>query len=406
MDVDENKKVLRVSFPHAIFGRWFMGELKPHFERQLMPVMDGMAIIYTEEQDFQPQKRSSPHLFSGKKQESAPGDKLLGLPLTETCTFDSFLVNRKNSVALEAAKKLSASCVPLVLFGQSGSGKSHLLSAMANACRVKKQIFFYGDVEFLSAVNLTSGNCAAIREEAVFLDNAQRVFSLPGFQEALAVLIDAFCSAGKLLALGLDIHPAHCFGIQPKLLSRLSRGLVLELKRPDLDIRAQYVRQKNRALALNLDKDKVLAIAQRFSDMRSIDGVLTRMLFCRSLETHDADRAPGPDSSPFLEQEMERDFLRPAHIITVIARHFSLSPDMLVGKNRDARNSRARHIAILLCRELLGLPLMQLGRLFGGRDHSSIVYSIKKIKQLQDSDKDTHNEVELLRKLCLTKRAF
>ena len=112
---------------------------------------------------------------------------------------------------------------------------------------------------------------------------------------------------------------------------------------------------------------------------------------------------PMPDPASMLDQDAAYSFLSPGHIINTAARHFSLSPEDIVGKSRDKNITLARQVTTLLCRELLGLSLVQVGRIFGGRDHSSILYSIKKIKQMQESNKEVHNQVEVLRKLCLSR---
>lgn len=330
------------------------------------------------------------------------------IPLMEEQSFDTFLVNRKNEMVLEVARQAvngdDVPCTPFVLYGKSCTGKSHLLNAMANAVKMRGKSFLFSNVSLYNPLLMPVNEVGRIRQDAVFIDDAQRLEDYPQKQDVLASLIDHFRAAGKLLVISLDTHPSHCSGFSHKLLSRLYSGLVLELKKPDLDIRTQYVEQQNRSQALELGKDKIFSIAQRFTDIRLIDGFLTQLAFYRSMQQKRSREEQGalfPDAAEMLEREEQQKLLTHTYIIGTVARHFALSPDDITGKSRDKKVILARHIAIMLCRELLGLSLPKVGRLFSNRDHSSVLYSIKRIKQLQESDKHMHSEVEKMRKMCL-----
>jgi len=323
-------------------------------------------------------------------------------------TFDTFLVNRKNDFPLVAARECVSKAAkppytPFVVYGQSGAGKSHLLGAMANALRGNNKTLYFGGIAYLERMTATPSRQAPITDHYIFIDDAERIAACHNTQDALAELINIFQASGKLLVLSFDVHPAQCAGLGQKLRSRLVSGLVVEIKRPDLDIRRQYVQHKNTAHDLGLNKEQIMAISNRYQDIRSIDGALARLSAYRNLVPSQSTDAANADLASILDRGGEHVQLTPVSIILTVAREFSLSPEEMTGKNRDKTISLARHIAILLCRELLGLSLIQTGRIFSGRDHSSVLYSIKKIKQLQESDKVIHKQVENLRKLCLTK---
>lgn len=434
MVVDEEGKVLRVSFPHAFFGRWFMSTVQRDFETRAADLDKDISIVYDGQPSF---SRSRQQVFPGRRKEDRPDAFILSssfvhAPLQanvppernrsyadnsgppEQHTFDEFLVNRKNDFPLAAAKAFvehksgrtedSLEYTPFVIYGQSGSGKSHLLGAMANALKNTGQPFFYGDISFLERLLISPGRYAPVPERMVFLDNTQRVSISPDLQEALVALVDRFQSSSRLLVMTLDAHPTACPGLGQKLCSRLCSGLVVELKRPDLDIRRQYVQRRNNEQQLELTRDQMLSLAQRYSDLRGIDGALARLRAYRSLLSPEEAASQGQDVSAILNQGLNNEALTPACIVAVVAGHFSVAPEDILGKSRDKTATRARHIAILLCRELLGLSLVRTGHIFGGRDHSSVLYSIKKIKQLQAGNKDTNKLVEDLRRMCLSQR--
>ena len=298
MDVDEGKNVLRVSFPHAFFGRWFMASVKMDFEKEVLSLLKDIRIEYNRSDVSGRLSASAPipgqHsvLYRLKPQPTVgdtdrPDTKIAlppGLPPLPEYSFDNFLANRKNDFPLAAAKEAlnnqTHSSLFFVFHGQSGTGKSHLLSAMANVLKQQERSFYFGSIELLACPTL-SADFSSLALQAIFMDDAHRVSSSVEMQDALASLIDACYSSRRVLVLSLDMHPSHCAGIHPKLRSRLNSGLVSELKRPDLDIRTQYVQKKNRILDLNLSKETILSVAQRYPDIRGIDGFLAHIRLYR-----------------------------------------------------------------------------------------------------------------------------
>lgn len=438
MALDEDEKLIRVSFPHAFFGQWFMETRRNIFERQLSPFIQGMRIVYEggsnsfygkKNRPDSPGEKTDARALSGTSsfarpvnasllehpgKTDGPADDGARFParnaffLLEHHRFDTFIGNRKNDFPLAAAqqaveKALSPAYTPFVIHGQSGAGKTHLLGAMANALlnAAPGVSFFYGGVDYLDRIHLSSSRSAPVQEQIIFIDDIQRAYRSSGLQEALVGLIDFSHGSKRLLVLCADAHPANSPGVSAKLISRLTGGLVVELKKPDLDVRRQYLQQKNTSHNLGLSKEHILSLAQHHQDIRSIDGLLTRISAYRSL-LNDGD------IDKFFEHSLgghpDQRLLTPELILDLAAKQFSVNAEDITGKKRDKSVSLARPVAMLLCRELLGLSLVQVGRIFGGRDHSSVLYSLHKIKALQESDKDTNNKVTALKQMCLTRR--
>lgn len=400
---DEQEQAVRVYFPHPFFRNWFFLKVKNDFEKEAGTLLADLRFIY----DDMRQTNDAPPLHDTASFPLSSGS----LPHDDYSvdhSFDNFLVNRKNTFPINVAKKSCSVAAaggrlpytPLVFYGQSGSGKSHLLYSMADSLKQKGLAVYFGDISYLDRLCISPGRYAQAPERCLFLDDAQRVSVCPDLQDALAALVDSFQRSGSLLVLALDRHPSQLTSIGQKLRSRLASGLAAELKRPDLDVRLQYVQHMNASANLRLNNEQMLELCQRHQDIRSINGVLASFTAMRSL----AD-AP-PESSAFFDQLLPaaptgKSSVSAPAIIQTVALHFRVSPEDLIGKKRDRTIAFARHTAMYLCRELLGLSLVQTGRIFGDRDHSSVLYSIKKIKEIQDSDKDRHNVVEKLRQLCL-----
>lgn len=449
MTVDEEQRLIRFSFPHAFFRQWFMQTIQPSFEKQAVSHLTGMTFVYEGGNDIDDTSRRMSSLSEGDFDQdgSVPSDIVTAIshqpfepaqdqavrtsfssnstrprasakravtvnshsPLTSH-TFDTFIMNRKNDFPVAAAqeavnKALSPAYTPFVIYGQSGSGKTHLLGAMANALHnnAPDLPFFYGGVEYLDHISLSHFRSSLIQEQVVFLDDIQRAYVNPELQDALVALIDFFHASSRLLALCADSHPAGSPGVSQKLLSRLTGGLLVEVKKPDMDIRRQYLQQKNSDNTLGLSKEHILSLAQHYQDIRSIDGLLARISAYRSL-LHRQEADMDKFFERTLEESHSQRFLTSDKILEIVGRHFSVSPQDIAGKKRDKSVALARPVAMLLCRELLGLSLERVGQIFGGRDHSSVLYSLNKIKGLQESNKDTNTKVSTLKHLCLTQR--
>jgi chromosomal replication initiator protein len=274
---------------------------------------------------------------------------------------------------------------------------------MANVLRHNGKALYFGGTAYLERITSALGRHVPITEQYIFKDDAQRIADCHDSQDALTALIDIFQVSRKLLVLSFDAHPSQYSGFHQKLRSRLVSGLVVEIKQPDMDIRQQYVQRKNMDHNFCLSKKQILEISQRYHDIRSIDGALARISAYHALSSTQSTNAGASDILSVLDQGKGHAFLTPTSVILAVAKEFSLPSEEITGKSKDKAISLARHIAIFLCRELLGLSLIQTGRIFSGRDHSSVLYSIKKVKQLQEGDKVMHKRVEELRKLCLTR---
>ncbi len=378
--LDGEKKEIWVLFPHVYFARQFRDTVVQSFERGLQTHL-GEWSLHLEEDVLPAANRPRPGARP-RRNTTPPAPHL---------TFDSFLYNRKNDFPLAAARAcacspLSPPYVPLVIHGQSGAGKTHLLAAMAREAleSAPDLDFFYGPALQLPLSRSFS---------ALFLDDLHLVQD-QAVQERITLLLDFLSATGKLCACTLDTNPTASRSLSPALAQRLGAGLVVELKKPDLEVRRRYAAV--RCEPLSMDKAETLALAQRYADFRAIDGAINRVRAYGSLLP---ERSIAPAE---ILGETGQKALSPEQIIAVCARSFSITSETLMGKSRDRQASEARPYAITLCRELLGLSLPQLGRIFGGRDHSSIAYSLKKFQSIQASNNDTHKAYTRLKQMCLT----
>lgn len=395
----EKDKEIKVVFPHNLFASWFMEKPRASFEYELKKCLGDIEIDYiiSGEKKSLTLEKEIRH-----KKERLKSKKPFSISLDRELSFDNFIHNNKNSFTLSAIKKaLNTSpyeYFPFIIHGESGSGKSHLLSAMANSYKnTNRGLFFHGKAKSLFTMNRSWLSLTEIK--AFFLDDMHEISGNTELQNKFLNFFDHNKSSNILCVISIDCHPATYKQLPQKLCMRLASGLVLELKKPDLDVRLRYILERVKELSLDIDKKTALSLAQRYYDFRAIDGSLNIINAYKKI-SHKAD----DNISLILGKDSEKKIISPLDIINNTASYYGLEVDQLTGKKRTKDISKARQMAVYLCRELVGLPYAKIGRFFGGRDHSSILYTVRKIQLLKQSDKETNTQLQELRKLCISSR--
>nr|WP_272881679.1 DnaA/Hda family protein [Fundidesulfovibrio soli] len=332
-------------------------------------------------------------------------------PFGHEYTFEQFFTNHKNLFPLASAKDISrtreAKFNPLIIQGEPGTGKTHLMRCMANEVSkaVDKKLIFVGDMDELAEL-YTSGHrqgqsvrSALASCRAFFLDDLHRLEDYPLLASELLSLFNAFTNDRSLMVFTTAAPLAACGGMPAELRTRLESGLMVQLAPPDLDVRMKYVQDRCQKKQLQLSKSQMLTLAQSHRDFRSLLGVLNKFQAFRELLKRDI-------SDAIFENILGRSKTAkaakatPDSILELVAERFKVDKRDLLGSRRTKDLVLARQIAMLLCREELGLSYPALGKLFGGKDHSTVLYGVKKIHKLQNDSNDMKNLVNTLRKSC------
>jgi len=234
----------------------------------------------------------------------------------------------------------------------------------------------------------------------MFVDDLQRLKDFPELQEELVVLFNIFHDQGRQMVFSCTGTLGEMTFMEPKLKSRLEWGLIAQLKTQDLDVRVRYVQQQVGLKKVRLTKEQVFMLCQRFPDFRNLQGVLTKLGAYRELMNREVTER---DFEQILahSDDSQGSSLSSDIVLEVVAEHFNLAIKDITGGKRHQKIVQARQIAMFLCRQMLGSSYPSLGRIFGGKDHSTAMYAVKKIQQLQDSNRDTKLLVTELKKKCL-----
>lgn len=326
-------------------------------------------------------------------------------------TFDNFVIGSSNrfahAAAIAVAEAPGKAYNPLMIYGESGLGKTHLLHALGHYVRnyyenvrVKYVSTEQMTNEFINAIteNRTNQFRAIYRDVDVLLvDDIQFLESKIQTQEEFFHTFNTLHNAQKQIVMTSDRPPKALEALEPRLRSRFEWGLITDIQPPDLETRIAILKKKAMAERLSVSDDVLEAIASRIqTNIRELEGALIRVTAFASLNRQPVDLA--------LAEEVLKDLITDDDELTVTtslikdetARYFGITLDELTGTSRTQVLVTARQIAMYLCRELTDLSLPKIGQEFGGKDHTTVMHADRKIRTLMSERRSVFNQVQEL----------
>ncbi len=329
-----------------------------------------------------------------------PLAKTASVPTSPSQTFDTFLGNSKHGAILLALHELAArrsGTSPIVLCGETGTGKTHLLhSVHAELSRHADRI-----PVLLNPLSPDLSSVQHIMSNAGFLLDDAHLIANTSLQERLCMIFDT-ASRAQAPMLIAGTGPFFAWPLIPPLRSRLRMGLILSLPEPDLDIRLRFLQRQASAEGMNISRETALILARQCTDLRRLSGTLRHIALYRRLSG--ADTSTLDVNRIFLGKQQE--IVSYQTVVEHVGSQTGVDPKDILGTSRRPEHVFARQLSMFLCREILGLSYPVLGHLFGGKNHSTVIHSCKKIHILRISDKDTNNLVTELTKLCRKEQLF
>ncbi|MDT8340592.1 MAG: chromosomal replication initiator protein DnaA, partial [Longimicrobiales bacterium] len=335
-------------------------------------------------------------------------------------TFDRFVVGNNNQLAAAAsravAEKPARMYNPLFLYGGVGLGKTHLMHAIGNhilQSRPGSRIVYVSSEQFMNElVNaIQEGKTAEFRRryrvmDLLLVDDIHFLEGKDRTQEEFFHTFNALYDAQKQIIVTSDRPPKELPGLEERLVSRFEWGLVADIKPPDYETRVAILRKKADDDSLVMD-DEVLDFIARSctASVRELEGAVIKLLALSSLTHREVNVALAREALDALLRERVEDdptaHLTPQEIRRVVAEVWQVRPDALTSKRRTRDVTVPRQVAMFLVKELLDLPLVQIGDLFGGRDHSTVIHSIRKVQGELETDATLRNRVDALRRRLL-----
>jgi chromosomal replication initiator protein len=325
--------------------------------------------------------------------------------------FETFVVGKANEVAATAAKTLatadSVAFNPLFLHGGTGRGKTHLLHAIGQAflaarptAKVVSMSAEKFMVEFVRALkeNDTIGFKSRLRSaDLLLIDDVQFIAGKDSTQEEFFHTMNEIITAGRRLVITSDRAPQDLDGIAPRILSRLSWGLVADINPAEYELRLNIIDAKLSALpGVSMPRPVVEFLARRLtSSIRELEGALNRIAAYAMMTGRTID-------VPFVE-EVLANVLRANQrrisideIQTQVAEHYRIRKAEMTSARRAREVARPRQVAMYLSKQLTPKSLPDIGRRFGGRDHTTVIHAVKQIERLRASDSELDADIRLL----------
>jgi chromosomal replication initiator protein len=366
-----------------------------------------------------------PSLVETARPEPEPApldhDELPPLRITERITpsrsnlqsrysFDTFVVGPSNRFAAAAARAVAESPAktynPLFIFGDSGLGKTHLLHAIGNyALDLQPNLnILYATSEdfmndFINSMSLDKKKEFKKRYRSTDILLIDDIPFLVGKSESTVEFFHTFnalYNSGSHIVITSDTPPKQLTGFEERLRSRFEWGLLTDVLPPELETRIAILRQKAASEGMNAPEDVQEYIASRVSsNIRELEGALIRVTAFANLNKQPVDLALAEIVLRDLITDHETE-ITPSLIIAQTAQYFSLTIEEICSSSRNRNLVEARQIAMYLCRELTELSLPNIGREFGGRDHTTVLYAYNKLKDALPSEPALYTKISEL----------
>jgi len=347
-----------------------------------------------------------------------PADDLSSAPLDPRFTFERFVVGKPNELAHAAARRVAETCDatfnPVFLYGGVGLGKTHLMHAIghhladtrpnARVLYLSAEQFMYRFVQALRFRDTMTFKRQFRSVDVLMIDDVQFIAGKDSTQDEFFHTFNALVDQKKQLVISGDRSPDRIDGMEDRIKSRLQWGLVVDIHPADYELRLGILQEKAEAMRMTapevaLDTKVLEFLAHRISsNVRVLEGALTRLFAFAALV--------GRDINLDMTQECLADLLRTAErkvtiddIKRKVCDHYNLRMTDLVSARRARAVARPRQVAMFLAKTLTQKSLPEIGRGFGGRDHTTAIHAVRKIEQLRETDGQLSEDIELLRRM-------
>ncbi len=404
--ISYDSSILTLGCPSETVKQWIENKYQDFIievSRTFLPDLKSVVLmIYTEENESKVQEslfKNVSHSFQ---------DRQLLFPRH---TFENFVVAESNAfphaAALAVAEEPGGVYNPLFIYGGVGLGKTHLLHAIANYIYINHRNL---RVKYVPSEQFTNEFILAVKERTIpyfhkkyrevdvlLVDDIQFLQGKEQTQEEFFHTFNTLYEAGKQIVISSDRPPRNLSALEDRLISRFEHGLIADIHPPNLETRIAILLKKAELRNIELPQEIATLIAERItSNIRELEGALNRVFAYSSINKL-------PLTRELVDKVLEETFPQKAHkpisinqIQNAVCNYFSISKSDLIGSKRNSSIVYARHIAMYLCRTLTDESLPAIGKHFGGRDHSTVLYGCERISNLMKEQRQVLEHVNNL----------
>ena len=320
-------------------------------------------------------------------------------------TFDTFVVGRSNrlahAAAIAVAEHPGEAYNPIYIYGGVGLGKTHLLQAIAHVTAPR------GTTIYLSAETFTNEFVTAVRErtmeqfrekyrnvDVLIIDDIQFISRGEQTQEEFFHTFDALFQRGNQIVMTSDVSPKLLTLLEERLRSRFEWGLIVDIAPPDVETRLAILRAKAEREGIDVPEEVLLLTAHRVQDnIRQLEGALNRIAALGRLYRQPITRELAAEALKAITSTPRASVPMPSVILDAVAHVTNVPVDAITSKRREKQVAYARHLSMYLLRDLAHQSYAQIGRLLGGRDHTTVLHGFRRIEKLLEEDADVRRDL-------------
>lgn len=352
-----------------------------------------------------------PIVASSIKSDSPPISVISNSNLNPTYSFEAFIQGPSNQMGYAAAMSVAdhpgAQFSPLFLFGGVGLGKTHLLHAIGLRAKEQNPTL---KVVYLSAEQWVNFYINAIRErqfdnfrnryrngcDILLIDDIQFLAGKDASQDEFFHTFNSLHEAKKQIVVTSDKYPHEIDGLEERLQTRLSWGLIADIRPPEIETRIAILHKKAESLSVKISDEVLNFLATNVTNsVRELEGALVRLTACSALSKDPMSLGQAKDIlAPVIKKKTVT--VSWQKVCDSVASYYDLRPVDLIGKSRQRQVVFARQVAMSLCRTMLTMSLPEIGKVFGGRDHSTVLSSLRKVEEHKRVDVSLQSTLQKL----------
>jgi chromosomal replication initiator protein len=411
---------LTLEVPNPFFVEWLDEHHRDTFARASQNTLgDSIGVGFAVSTTYAPEAFGEPVTAADLDTPADRSRKLSTAPLrvgeggpfelNPRFSFDSFVVGKSNefgtAVCTAVSKNPGREYNPLFIYGGVGLGKTHLMQAIGNHVSTNKPT---ATVRYVTAERFMNELIQSIRQSTTFefkkryrtadlllIDDIQFLAGKESTQEEFFHTFNALYDDHKQIVITADRSPSDLRGLEERLVSRFNWGLVTDINPPDFETRVAILRRKAEADSLNIGDDVILLIAEQVTDnVRELEGSLIRLSALASLTNSTITVDLAREHLKDLVKSRSAPRVNAQTIMRHVAKEYEANIDDMKGKRRTSAIAFPRQVAMFLCKEMTGQPFMEIGKTFGGRDHTTVLYACDKIRKQMAADEAFRRRVD------------
>ncbi len=421
-DAEEGAERVRLALPSAFMTNWVKNHYSDRLLLEFRSFLPEVRSVTVETQKASVPRKlatqalpdaataapTAPRLAASTPQPTkAKGERPV---FDERFSFDRFVTAASNQVAFNAAKALAEPGVPrfspLFIHSATGQGKTHLMHAIgrafleaspdASAIYMPAERFMFEFVQAMRARDTFAFKARLRGVDLLMIDDLQFIAGKDSTQEEFFHTVNEFMNAGKRLVIAADRCPQALDGVEPRLVGRLSAGLVADIRAPEPELRRAILDAKLAEMDAKVPADVLAMLATRItSSVRELEGALNRLVAYSQLNNEVVTIA-------FAESVLGEALRGSQRRVTIdeiqkaVSSHFDVKQIDLISERRAVAIARPRQIAMYLAKRLTTRSLPEIGRKFGNRDHSTVIHAVRRIEELRGTDSEIDGAVRSL----------